>query len=96
MTFRIGQKVEYIGPAIDGSSTGQITPVPRTIYTVRENGSVLGVSAIRVFEIVNSPKDWGNGFYELWMNRDYFRPLIERKTDISIFTAMLNRTTERA
>jgi hypothetical protein len=96
MTFRVGQKVEYIGPAIDGRPLGQITPVPHEVYTVRDNGMCRDVPAIRVFEIVNSPREWGSGFFELWLNKDWFRPLVERKTDISIFTAMLDKARVRA
>jgi len=83
--------VEYIGPSVDGRPFGQATPVPQQVYTVRENGVVLDIPAIKLFEIVNPARDWGNGFYEMWMNRDWFRPLDERETEISIFTAMLDK-----
>jgi len=96
MTFHVGQRVKYVGPdcSVKAAACGNVAPVPGAEYTVREVGFVqisLGAceNAIRLCEIVNPPCAWYGGVFELWMNAKYFRPITERKTDISIFTEML-------
>lgn len=91
MTFRVGQKVACI---YDGSiiELGQSASLPWSkgaeikcgcIYTIRQIGfSVTGHPGLRLEETINGTKDY---FY----NAGRFRPLVERKTDISIFTAIL-------
>lgn len=86
MTFHVGQKVVCVDAS--GAADGFI--VKGAIYTVRWLGE--------------RPRDFGpgvmldeasGGFHEeagveycFCITR--FRPIVERKTDISIFTAMLN------
>lgn len=91
--FRVGQKVVYIGPdcsSVDGR-LGQKCPVRGAVYTVRGNTEVSGTPAIYLFEIVNEKRWWGDGFHELAMDRAFFRPIQERKTDISCFTDILDK-----
>lgn len=88
MTFRVGQKVKYVGPDF-GSPWNQITPTPNAEYTVRACGFVMGEDAILLNEVINAPRQWAEGIHELWMNSKFFRPIVERKTDISIFKRML-------
>lgn len=88
MTFHVGQKVVCI------NDTPWNSPLLGTlrrgcIYTIRWIGIHLGQPCVKVDEILRpcgldiSPDDTP------FLSRR-FRPLIERKTDISIFTAMLN------
>lgn len=69
-------------------------PQPQSggIYTIEDwrdciNGGHTPV--VRLVELSTSP----NGM-RWWWNKDRFRPLIKRKTDISIFQAMLKDTRE--
>ncbi len=55
--------------------------------------------ALLLVEIVNQPRSWAShGFHEAGFQADKFRPLVERRTDISIFRKMLapKRATEDA
>jgi hypothetical protein len=81
MTFRVGQKVKYVGPLFP-NIYGQIVPAPNAKYTVRAAGFHFE-DAILLNEIVNTPRQWGDGIYELWMNAKFFHPIVERKSEIS-------------
>lgn len=101
MTFHVGQKVvcvddqNFRNPDHIGTPIAPTAPVRGTVYHVRSfspSGNVL------LAEIVCAPHAWEWGYGEGgWLPRR-FRPVTERKTDISIFTAMLtpNRERERA
>lgn len=82
MTFRVGQKVICIDEVGQNPNLGDRTVIKGRIYTVREAYDWFGYPGIRLDEIYN------------YLDRGYsahrFRPVVERKTDISIFTAMLN------
>lgn len=84
MTFRVGQRVACV--KVGAWETDDIGPVPAQMPVY---GGVYTID-----EIV--PDDDGtwlrlDGFdcFALWHAR-HFRPVVERKTDISLFTAMLN------
>lgn len=82
MNFRVGQKVV----CIDASKSwrGDISDLVKgATYTVREV-FMFGVT----LDEVPLPEDY------LWFNGHRFRPVVERKTDISIFTKMLTDTRE--
>lgn len=88
MTFRVGQKVECI-KAFHKSllQVGEVAPLKGMICTIRAfhpNGD-----AIYLAEIVNPPL-YGGGTRECAFASEHFRPFVERETDISLFTAMLN------
>lgn len=101
--FYIGQKVVCIAKG-DWSTAiqihlegGQRVVVPKAgdIYTIRDIyiDPFIGVTGIRLVEVVNdSITRWAN--YKLYMEIGWheheFRPLQERKTDISIFRKLLN------
>lgn len=99
MTFRVGQKVVCINGAFS-SEWDQIgnKPVERGIYTVRAVtictfGSHVDVPCILLEEVKNPIKRWRDGStMECPFAQKRFRPLVERKTDISIFKAMLTNT----
>lgn len=91
--FRVGQKVVIAFPYDDQTKfaaalCGETLPDAGFIYTVREiePPDHTGVVFIRVFEIVNPA---GHEFGECAFNSQRFRPVVDRKTDISIFQAML-------
>lgn len=95
MTFRVGQKVVYVGGerkpnANFVSGTG---PQVNQVYTVREINDLYtpfyGCPGILVAEIANRPVPWCGRMIEPVTLACYFRPVAERKTDISIFKAML-------
>lgn len=89
MAFRVGQKVVCVddGPSILGRLTGLVTGA---VYTVTAVGLTHPIDAQRLPCIEIAERDSPNAF---WAHR--FRPIVERKTDISIFTAMLDKTPER-
>jgi hypothetical protein len=81
--FRIGQKVVCVddGPSAFG---GEPTNVKKgCVYTISYFGLDADWPCVLLAEL-NPP-----GF-KAWYNAQRFRPVVERKTDISIFTAMLN------
>ena len=93
MTFRVGMKCVCIkeGPW-DGGHNDEACPNKGDILTIRAIESRDGECWLRFEEIINSPRH----YYEGWGEADFvaraFRPLIERKTSISIFTEMLKPT----
>lgn len=82
--FNIGQKVKCIKPGgfkDNNIRNGDIL----TISTIHSEPSwpsgVLGLD----FVAIKSPRPEYSGFNSRW-----FKPIVEKKTDISIFTKMLN------
>jgi hypothetical protein len=103
--FHIGQKVTPIGRQLSESETlnfnaalkhGVVFPKKGEVYTVREATVVTRstgeeVLVLRLCEIHNKRMKFTNGkIGEIGFNADCFRPVVERKSDISIFKAMLN------
>ena len=93
--FYVGQKVVCTARREWKAKT--IYPmVPRRgeVYTVREV-THFGSPGLRLVEIVNPPMHHTEGYLEVcWAQYDIdghaeFRPVVERKTDISIFREML-------
>jgi hypothetical protein len=66
-------------------------PVLNSIYTIREVITLNGHVAVRLVEIKNPVLEYGDGTNEMAFRASRFRPVVERKTDISIFTAMLKK-----
>lgn len=84
MAFRVGQKVVCVDVSNDDGKQwiGDDTPVVGEIYTVSAVGlTERGKYGIQLVEL-RRPRRWG-------YQARRFRPVVERKTDISIFTAML-------
>ena len=103
--FRVGQKVvcvemESLYPPGVVPLEQPIQPVVGSVYTVREivTGKVGGVPCLKLHEIpdhliklkLNGELLLGDVVYDAVG----FRPVVERKTDISVFRAMLNTTPE--
>jgi len=95
MSFHIGQKVMFIGKGKYGKVLGIypdiIVPKYREIYHVRELTEI-GAPGIRLIEIRNGEYHFLEAFAEPAWQRKEFTPV--KETDISIFTAMLNKTPE--
>jgi hypothetical protein len=96
--FHVGQRVACVDdegfnrPAFYGC---EIFPVKANIYTIRQISlSPEGEAAFRLFEIVNEPREYLIGCVEPCFLARRFRPLQERKTDISIFEKLLVPNTE--
>lgn len=90
--FQVGQKVVLIvnfGPdALRRAREENVAlPLKGVIYTVRYiETSVWGDEYIRLMEIKNGPCSDG---IEAAFEAEMFRPVVDRKTDISVFKAML-------
>lgn len=72
-------------------------PVRGSIYTVRDaRFGKSGRQHIRLVEIVNPAAEFCDAPpQEPWWWAEAFRPIVERKTDISIFTKMLKPSDEK-
>lgn len=94
VSFHVGQKVVVAFPYEEhihllAASCGETLPEPNVIYSIREiepPDPDDGMVCIRLHEIVN-PSGVFQG--ECAFNSQRFRPVIERKTSIEIFQAML-------
>lgn len=92
--FRSGQKVVYIGP--DFSSHPKVVllkvnvPVANVIYSIRGFAQRFEGPGYLLNEIHNVPRVCPiNGLCEIAIDAKWLRPLVERKTDISVFQRML-------
>lgn len=94
MAFYVGQKVIYVGPdaAHVASRFNVDVPERNVIYTIRDLNMRCNTPSLLLVEITNTERHWADGFYELALDQKYFRPVVENKTDISIFTKMLTDT----
>jgi|HubBroStandDraft_1064217.scaffolds.fasta_scaffold151794_2 hypothetical protein len=103
MTFHIGQRVVCITDMHEdyGSHWALCCPNrPRKgeVYTIRGTETIMDVTGCWLEEIVNPIKEnWGCGCgpREPGFLVENFRPLIERKTDISAFHELLAPTSPR-
>jgi len=94
MTFRVGQKVVCVDGHTNPPASGGV--VDGVIYTIREVGlTVDGEAGVRVHELKLSsgPHELGlitrKPFFDAFMRQTRFRPVVERKTSIDVFTKML-------
>lgn len=97
--FYVGQKVQHV--PIFGNWNNferrfpdQTHPVPNGIYTIREiyleiDDSGDETVAVKLKEIVNPIREYSTGYKEMGWVAVEFKPLEEKKTDISIFKKML-------
>lgn len=97
MTFRVGQKVVCVKePSRDPLNTNEVVPTLGNIYTIRSIAEYIGGTGVRVFEIVNAPCLYADGFMEVAFAAFCFRPLVERKTDITIFHRILDEASTKS
>lgn len=97
MAFRVGQEVVCVNaspslyqPRIKAWHSKSETPVEGQIYTVRAVGWSHGVASIRLNEIKRCECEQCVRMDKSWYGASRFRPVQKRKTDISVFTALLN------
>lgn len=107
MAFYVGQKVCFVGDKKAPlsfyrdacESHGGVMPVYGEVYTVRSIftlGASKGESLLRLTEIDNSGlAPFTVGQIEPGYPARCFRPVVESKTDISLFKAMLNPSDKR-
>lgn len=74
---------------------GVTKPSRGEVYTIRSIDVCKGVVFIRLVELVNPIAQYVEGPMEPWWPAKGFRPVEPRKTDISVFTAMLTGAKER-
>lgn len=101
MAFRVGQKVV----CVDDDVNGRYTPWPfrggidglkaGRVYTIRDVGLYCDVPCLWLCGITRAMAKGWERHGEPGYNVLRFRPVVERKTDISIFTAMLTGTKKR-
>jgi hypothetical protein len=98
--FHVGQKVVCVDDS--GNWTNGFyyeIPVKGRIYTIRDIDTrcvvFFGKAAIRVEEIILPIENTLVGEWEPGYSPDRFRPVIERKTDISVFTRILDKVNKR-
>lgn len=90
MTFRVGQKVVCIHTFPQAEWTPEIAfPNKDAVYTIRAIIAYPAGEGALLREIKNPQVDTFAGFVEPAFTVRAFRPLVERKTDISIFKKML-------
>lgn len=93
--FRVGQKVICIREpkavhVVAWARRGGIYPHKNGIYTIRAINVWPEKTLLRFFELDNRHLEGVVSEIEPGFPADAFRPLVERKTDISIFTRMLS------
>ena len=88
--FHVGQKVVCLADLSRLTLPSEVAPTKGAVYTIRaimtDNKGYLGLFLV---EIKNPPVYCALGFCERALWAGHFRPVIEKKTDISIFTQLL-------
>lgn len=96
-TFRIGQKVTpKTSEPWDHEGDGDSYPQFGVVYTVRAADWEEDGQYIWLGEIINEPKQYSDCFGEQNFYSDDFAAVVERKTDISVFTKILRKATKPA
>ncbi len=91
--FRVGQKVicvdddNFVNYPRLAYLTNNLYPRKGSLYTIR---GFSRAGYIYLNEIRGKPHHWIDGFYEGGWFPSRFRPIVERKTDISALQALLN------
>jgi hypothetical protein len=90
MTFRVGQKVVCVDASVGKNIAIKLLVVGH-VYTIKRisHGYSDGGYGLHMAEL---PELYSALGQTIGWAFDRFRPIVERKTDISIFTAMLNPT----
>lgn len=94
--FRIGQKVVCVSLEMSGGGPllpGFNYPSKGGVYTIRGIFPAGVENLLLLEEVVNRPCGTTIGFLEPGFNATHFRPVVEKKTDISVFEEILRRET---
>ena len=92
--FHVGQKVVCVdGQRRQRGKGDEVLPVYGRVYTIRDmvSFSPYDTPGIQLCEIRNTIRHYLQGMHECTFNPNRFRAAVDKKTDISIFTKMLNR-----
>lgn len=90
MNFRVGQRVCCID--YDGGANGLPLIEKGQIHTISEiRTSSLGGGCLMFVGYRPGAIQRSNGIYEVYYTPSKYRPLVEKKTDISLFTKMLTQ-----
>lgn len=91
MTFHVGQKVVCVDDDWYVADLPELQCVPKkhSIYTIRAIEQIGDGDGFLLCEIVNPVIEWDGVTAEPTFDAESFRPIVERKTDISIFKKML-------
>jgi hypothetical protein len=92
MTFRVGQKVVYVGGLRIDLCEGLI-PTKGNIYTISWIGPIERYNCIHI-DLIECPSPETSTTYRGYDQRA-FRPVVERKTDISIFKEILRKVSNK-
>jgi len=110
MDFYVGQPVVCVGGSLARLPASKrqfwsewrrawrvASPAKGSVYTVRETGvRKNGRQRIRLVEVINPICEFTDAPpQEPWYLSEDFRPVVERKTDISVFTELLNSAPEQ-
>lgn len=93
--FRVGMKVVCIddSPLLGCGWSPGTKPTLDAVYTIRELGMTFhSKPGMRLVELNLSGKFLGDSFTDAFYRAARFRPVVERKTDISIFQKLLTPT----
>jgi hypothetical protein len=93
--FHIGQRVVCIHDvASPPANEFPNLPIKGSIYTVRgfvsPDGECERTPGMLLEEFANPPWEYKEGVFEPSFHPYHFRPLVQNKTDISVFTRMLH------
>lgn len=90
MTFYRYQRVVCINDNWCPPFVATTCPKAGVVYTIRSLFEAKTEQlCIRLVEILNPLREYNEGYMEAGFVADNFRPLCDKKTDISIFEAML-------
>jgi hypothetical protein len=90
--FELEQRVVCIDDDFTFTA-GEITPKLGQVYTIRQMMND-GDLCIRLYEIVNHERWYGDIYCECWFVSDHFRPL--RPTNIDVFKNILTQVPSQA
>ncbi len=97
--FHVGQKVEFVGP--DERSLIALAPPPWNKIPIPEHKTPYTVANVYIslveevcIELLELPQPGVPDLVGPGYIGRFFRPIVERKTDISVFTEMLNKVPE--
>lgn len=94
--FRVGMKVTMKEKGVWARPYGEIVPVFGEVYTIRDIVTDADVhNTLRFIEIRNDCHLYLDGHREPSFNATVFSPVVDRKTDISVFEKLLNTKDEK-
>ncbi|MDB5603538.1 MAG: hypothetical protein JWP25_438 [Bradyrhizobium sp.] len=96
--FRVGQEVECITDAWQPGRLKLTMPKARCVYTIR--GMTLRPwsdvqRGLWLIGIDNKVSHFIDGTYEPYFDAQYFRPIVERKTDITFAHEILRKASRK-